>query len=227
LEQALELYPENWEVIEQAARFFADFDSDRAGDLLSGYENGRFSTEAELLKLRIDGDPVARGYPARLWRLIEEDADEPALRYAAWYFRSHGSQVDLRQALNRSIDQLGRKYWVVAYEAMLAADSGDWDAAAELFTESHELVPDWRTAYDAALSWYRAGWPERGAEMLARARRLAAYSDERARSEVYTTSARTAADVADARAYLEEALSIAPSSAETLYLMRTLASSRE
>jgi hypothetical protein len=227
VERALELFPDDWQVVEQAVRFFANFDPGRADDLLRRYEDGAYSQDVRLLSLRIDRNPTSRGYPARLWQLIEDNDDESAFRYAAWYFRSHGSRVDARQALNRSMEQFGRQYWIISYEGLLSAESGEWESAARLFTESHEMVPEWRTAYDAALAWYRAGWPQRGARMLERARQLATYSDERARAEVYTASARTAPDTGRARDYLKEALSIAPSSAEALYLLRTLGSSRQ
>ncbi|MFP4549566.1 MAG: hypothetical protein ACLFNT_02075 [Spirochaetales bacterium] len=221
-EEALSLYADEWPVVEQAVRFFAGFDMARAAEILEAQSVGPNSMQVEFLELRIASDPSARGYPARLWRLLERADDETMYRFAAWYFGAHGSAIDAEQVLQLSRQRFGRPSWVIDYEALLAADSGRWDDAASLFSESHEIIPDWRSAYNAGLAWHRAGWPERGEELLERARVLAPYSSDQVRSRVYTASARTSSQNGRIRDYLEQALEIEPGSPEALYLLRTL-----
>jgi tetratricopeptide (TPR) repeat protein len=162
-----------------------------------------------------------------VWKLIEDPTSEEALRYAVWYFRSHGSQADAELVLETARRNVGDKPWLLQYAGLIAAESGNWEAAKAAFTESFHVSPTWSSAYNASIAHFFTGWPQRGASLLEDALFLAEHSNDERRSVAYLARVRTTDDREVAMQSLREALEIDPGSPEALLLLRSLEPGRD
>ena len=207
-EEALERFPGQWEVVEQAARHLSATDTDRALSLVRSFQGPRDHGES-LLELLIEADPLRRGFEASIWQLVEIDRSTEALRYAAWYFFEG---PELESILARSEEET---WWRQNYRGVLSARTGDWDGALEHFNRSFREFATAPAAYNGAIAHVRRGYLGEAADRLGDALLL---SPATPRLEVAALIAlsRLERDRATALGFLERALAVDPGNTEAL-----------
>lgn len=219
LQEALEAFPDTWPVVEQVVRSVARRDRAEALALLDKYAIADRESDARLLALLVDSTPARRGYEAEVWRLIEQDPSEAALRYAAWYVFGAGSLEDLRVLIRRATP--GDSWWVLHYRGVIAARDGDWSQAAERFEESFSSQATAEAAYNAAIALVRTGFLLDAQARLQDARLLGLIRPMVA-VDALLASARLEEDPTRAVELTEVALALEPANVEAMLLHQRL-----
>ncbi|TVQ29277.1 MAG: hypothetical protein EA382_00380, partial [Spirochaetaceae bacterium] len=226
--RALDRFPDSPVVVEQAARYFAGIDSDRARALLAERPNVAFPSR-RILEVTIDASSTRRR-DAAVWEAVHETRSDATFRYAAWHFLAHGDRHDLSLLIDRAAAALGapgtEPAWLGLYRGVLAAQTGAWSDAAGHFEASFVARPDWPSAHNAAVAFAATGSAEAAATRIRNATLLASYpgppGSDRLRARVFVTAARLSADRARALELLDTALDLSPGLADALLLRAQL-----